>query len=117
MGTYRGRTCMGSISAVFRSIPVVLLSNDGPGSEEQNRKKMEKKNKEMVHAQAKWRGGPPMGSILPISHRNCIKMCSNCVYQSIEESQVRKKAKKKSRRGGGTHHEEGRGGTHTPTGR
>ncbi len=115
-GEHLSRHRRGSLSPIFRSISVVLLSKDGLGSEEQNRKNFEKKNKERAHAQAKWRGGPPTGSILPVSHSNCVKTRSNCVYQSIEQSQVRKKAKKK-RKGGGTHREEGRGGpTHTPGG-
>src|SRR6266404_269522 len=57
--------CMGSFSPVFRSISVILLSKDGLGSEEQNRKEFEKKNKEMAHAQAKWRGVHPRAQSCP----------------------------------------------------
>src|SRR6266404_3855747 len=54
-----GRTCTGSISAVFWRNRVVFLPNNGPASKRKNRKRIKKKREEMGHAQAKWRGGPP----------------------------------------------------------
>ncbi len=57
-------------------------------------------------------GGPPTGSIFSVSHSNCVKIRSNCVHQSIEQSQVRKKAKNKAERGARTV-KRGEGGPHT----